>query len=309
MKPRKPRRKNKPIFHTGQLKRIQDPHQRLANSLNSLYKLVGSKHTKVRGRNLKNPQNLQSIIQSIDGLVMALQSYLYKTDDVSLASRQTGIYIFRESANRNLMAALEDPVKSAKTIRTLKEIMLAMSSLGIAWKAWPFNNIYTNSIRNLEVSPRGQRILEIGAGIEGMAFMLYEKSLRPHQIVLLDKHPFICDLLTKAIAQNKTKHMGIVESDILNYAPKGKEFDVIFASLILRYLPKDRRSDFIRKLSELAAKDAKVILVDSNFGLDDPITKREIEEFSAEHNLTISDSIMFQGNQGQPAFAYILTPA
>jgi|GEM_PF-7117033 len=283
-----------------------NPYQIFAGSLNNIYKIIGRRQS-LSETALRNERTFSAAMGTMDELLMVLQGFLYGTDDVSCASRQTSTLLFSKRENRTMIEALNDREKGPKLLKAFKEAMLAMLSLGFV-KQWPFNTVYTNSIAKLSME-HPQHVLEIGAGIEGLGFISHEKYLRQHKILLLDKNPFVCDLLSAAVRQEQSSHIEVTQADILDFNPGKRQFDVIFATLLLRYTPKERRLDFFKKIKELAHRETHIIIVDSTFGLDDPSLKDDIEQHAAAAKLADKSSGSIPGPNGLPAFLYVLVPA
>lgn len=175
---------------------------------------------------------------------------------------------------------------------------------------------YAELIKQLAQATQSMRVLEIGAGLNDINFLIDERIPPKHHITLLDKSDKVKQVfealpaaLRQGLAVGRTpvpinSQVTFDCADFFAMAETSYSFDLLRAVLLLRYLEPPQLPAFFQKARRLMAASGRLLVVDSSFELKDKNLQREIKQaaINAGHVVVAESNFQFAGPTRHPHF-------
>jgi SAM-dependent methyltransferase len=209
--------------------------------------------------------------------------------------------------------AIKDPRRFPQLLDAAEDLQLhVFLDANRYFGRMPHPEAYEKLFTLLSQSERGLRVLDIGAGLSGLSF-LGDRDISPqHYILLLDNNPVVFQYLVdirRKLGRKASESIRIAKADFLKYADPNHPFDILFAFLTLRQIPKEQRPLFFAKSRELLASSGKLIIGDSTHSLNDKSLEEDIMSGADQNRLRIVKRSVDSGFSIMQTFTYELEAA
>lgn len=208
--------------------------------------------------------------------------------------------------------AIKDPQRLPQLLDATEDLQLHVLLDANRYMRMPHPEAYEKLFGLLLQSERGLRVLDIGAGLSGISF-LADKDIPPqHRILLLDNDPVVFQFLVnirRKLGRKANESVRIVKADFFKYADPNRRYDILFAFLTLRQVPKEQRPLFFAKSRELLAPNGKLIIGDSTSTLNDKLLEEDIIYGADQSHFKITRRAVDFGFGTMQTFTYELETA
>jgi|GEM_PF-5932092 hypothetical protein len=270
-----------------------------------------------------NPNHFQEAINTTGKLIIIFQSEVSRSDQLCFAEiRNNDALAVQNPIIQNLLTILRtDPVKRGRLSMLFQEFRLNKFLLDfLTGTTSPpiFSSVFERIFCWLGRSPDCVRMMDIGAGFNGLFYLFNQTISSRHQIVLVDKDDFVVGLWRKGAEVKKSetgltpnRNVSFKQCDFLALPPQADSSDLLLATMLFRYMGKDDQSRFFQQArTSLKPKTGTLIIVDSSYDLRNKDLASDVKQVSAQNGFSISEAGTFtEPLSRQKFFAYELLAA